>query len=186
MFNGCCFLSRRVSSLPQETRRTFRRKMPLGIRCARTYRTLRDGLFLGTLSQALRARLRFGMSLRDVGTRLAAISQQTRARMSLFWIEFNPAKQCWFASKRTGSAWKTLFLCYSMCGEFSFNLGTGLIPPLERRHLKNKHDLLAKVPLKSGCLTPWLPISFLQGEKIFFLKGQFILAGPLDRAAERI
>ena len=35
-------LSRTVFSPPQETRRTFRRKIPL-IRCARSYRTLRDG-----------------------------------------------------------------------------------------------------------------------------------------------
>jgi hypothetical protein len=45
-------------------------------RCARSYRTLRDGFFLGTLSQALRARLR---SVCPYGTWLAAISQQPLA-----------------------------------------------------------------------------------------------------------
>jgi hypothetical protein len=44
-----------------------------GIRCARSYRTLRDGSFQGRFSQALRARLRSVLSLRDA---LAEISQQ--------------------------------------------------------------------------------------------------------------
>src|SRR5215471_4879221 len=48
-----------------------------GIKCARSYRTLRDGFFLGTLFQALRARLR---SVRPCGTWLAAFSQQTLSR----------------------------------------------------------------------------------------------------------
>jgi hypothetical protein len=54
----------------QETRRTFRRKIPLGLGAARSYRTLRDGFLVGTLSQALRAWLRSGC---PSGTWLAAI-----------------------------------------------------------------------------------------------------------------
>ena len=69
-------LSRRVSSLPQETRRTFRRKIPLGLGGARSYRTLRDGFFLGTLSQALRARLQ---SVCPYGTWLALLVTQYKA-----------------------------------------------------------------------------------------------------------
>jgi hypothetical protein len=53
-------LKKRVSSLLKETRRTLRRE----IRCARSYRTLRDGsfegLFPGTSCQAT-----IGLSLRD-------------------------------------------------------------------------------------------------------------------------
>ena len=51
----------------------FWTKNTSAIRCARSYRTLRDGLFLGTLSQARRARLR---SVCPYGTWLAAISEQ--------------------------------------------------------------------------------------------------------------
>src|ERR1700675_512785 len=41
-------LSRKVFSLPKETRCTFRREIPLGLAsCARLYRTLRDGSFEG-------------------------------------------------------------------------------------------------------------------------------------------
>src|SRR5215471_8903920 len=69
-------LSRRVFSLPQETRRTFRRKIPLGLGAPDHTVTLRDGFFLGTISQALRARLR---SVCPYGTWLAAISQQPLA-----------------------------------------------------------------------------------------------------------
>jgi hypothetical protein len=65
-------LSRRVFSLPSETRRTFRREIPLGL--ATPDHTVPYGTFFrGTLSQALRARLRSVLSLRDA---LADISQR--------------------------------------------------------------------------------------------------------------
>src|ERR1700693_2782459 len=59
-------LSRRVFSLPKETRCTFRREIPLGL--ATPDHTLLGGSFEGTLSQALRARLRSVLSLRDALT----------------------------------------------------------------------------------------------------------------------
>jgi hypothetical protein len=60
-------------TFPKKTRRTFSTRNTSGISCARSYRTLRDDSFRGTLFQALRARLQSVLSLRDA---LADISQQ--------------------------------------------------------------------------------------------------------------